>query len=207
MAQSIAALITDIEEDATLAAVASALDAGTDPLSIIEELRQGMAEVGRRFEVKEYYLPDLIMSSEIFKGAIAMIEPHLAGAVKQELGTVVMGTVKGDIHDIGKDIVVTMLRVTGFDVHDLGVDQPPEAFVGKARETGAKVVGLSGLLTVAFDSMKQTVAAFESAGMREGVKIMIGGGPVNETVVDYAGADAWGRDPAEAIRLVEGFLA
>ncbi|MHB8895813.1 MAG: cobalamin B12-binding domain-containing protein [Candidatus Geothermincolia bacterium] len=205
--ESIAVLITDIDEDGTLDAVRTALGDGADPLSIIEQLREGMAEVGRRFEAKEYYLPDLIMSSEIFKGSIALIEPHLTGAVEQTRGAVVMGTVKGDIHDIGKDIVVTMLRVTGFDVHDIGVDQPPEAFVGKARETGAKVVGLSGLLTVAFDSMKQTVEAFESAGMRDTVKIIIGGGPVNETVVEYAGADAWGKDPAEAIRLAEGFLA
>lgn len=207
MADGISALISDIDEDGALAAVRSALDAGEDPLAIIEELREGMAEVGRKFEAKEYYLPDLIMSSEIFKGAIALIEPRLGGAVEQKRGAVVMGTVKGDIHDIGKDIVVTMLRVSGFDVHDLGVDQPPEAFTAKARETGAKVVGLSGLLTVAFDSMKQTVEAFDAAGMRPGVKIMIGGGPVNQTVVEYTGADAWGKDPTDAIRLAGEFQA
>lgn len=207
MADGISALISDIDEDGALAAVRSALDAGADPLAVIEELREGMAEVGRKFEAKEYYLPDLIMSSEIFKGAIALIEPRLGGAVEQKRGAVVMGTVKGDIHDIGKDIVVTMLRVSGFDVHDLGVDQPPEAFTAKARETGAKVVGLSGLLTVAFDSMKQTVEAFDAAGMRPGVKIMIGGGPVNETVVEYTGADAWGKDPTDAIRLAGEFQA
>ena len=207
MADGISALISDIDEDGALAAVRSALDAGTDPLAVIEELREGMAEVGRKFEAKEYYLPDLIMSSEIFKGAIALVEPHLGGSVEQKRGAVVIGTVKGDIHDIGKDIVVTMLRVTGFDVHDIGVDQPPGAFTGKARETGAKVVGLSGLLTVAFDSMKQTVEAFDSARMRPDVKIMIGGGPVNQTVVEYTGADAWGKDPTDAIRLAGEFLA
>lgn len=207
MADAISALIADIDEDGTLAAVRGGLDGGTDPLAIIEELRDGMATVGKRFEAKEYYLPDLIMSSEIFKGSIALIEPHLSGSIEQTRGAVVMGTVQGDIHDIGKDIVVTMLRVTGFDVHDVGVDQPPAAFVGKARETGAKVVGLSGLLTVAFDSMKQTVAAFEDAGMRDQVKIIIGGGPVNQSVVEFTGADAWGKDPTEAIRLAEGFLS
>ncbi len=205
--ENIAELIAEIDEEGTLAAVGAALEGGADPLGVIEELRAGMAEVGRRFEAGEYFLPDLIMSSEIFKGAISLIEPRLTDAVPQKRGAVVMGTVRGDIHDIGKDIVVTMLRVAGFEVHDLGVDQPPGAFVGKARETGAKVVAMSGLLTVAFDSMKETVEAFASAGLRDGVGIMIGGGPVNQSVVEYCGADAWGKDPTEAIRLTEGFMA
>lgn len=202
---SVAALITDIDEDGTLLAVRRDLDAGADPLAIIEELRNGMAEIGRRFEAKEYFLPDLVMSSEIFKGAVALIEPHLQGEVAMR-GAIVMGTVKGDIHDIGKNIVATMWRISGFEVHDLGVDQPPQAFVDKARQTGAGLVGMSGLLTMAFDAMKDTVSAFEDAGMREGVKLIIGGGPVNEQVLDYVRADGFGRDPTEAVRLAERFI-
>lgn len=202
----ISELITGIDEDGTLAAVRASLDGGDDPLLIVEQLRDGMGAVGMRFEAGDYFLPDLIMSSEIFRGSIALIEPHLTGEIAQTRGDIVLGTVKGDIHDIGKDIVGTMLRVSGYEVHDVGVDQPPEAFLEMARTTGAKLVGLSGLLTVAFDSMKQTIEAFADAGMRDSVKIVIGGGPVNQAVVDYTGADAWGKDPAEAIRLAERFV-
>jgi len=205
--EEISELITDIDEDGTLEAVRVSLGGGTDPLVIVEQLRDGMGEVGVRFEAGDYFLPDLIMSSEIFRGAIALIEPHLSGELAQTRGDIVLGTVKGDIHDIGKDIVGTMLRVSGYQVHDVGVDQPAEVFVSKARETGAKLVGLSGLLTVAFDSMKETVEAFAAAGMRDSVKIAIGGGPVNQSVVEYTGADAYGKDPAEAIRLAERFVS
>ncbi len=198
-------LIAELDEESTLRAVREELDKGTDPLEVLADLQKGMALVGERFEAGEYFLPDLIMSGEIFKGAVALIEPLLSGREAKSKGTIVMGTVKGDVHDIGKNIVITMLRCNGYEVHDLGVDQPPRAFVEKARETGAPLVGLSGLLTIAFDSMKETVQAFADAGLRDRVKIIIGGGPVNQTVVEYTGADAWGRDPGEALRLAERF--
>ncbi|MFH1150406.1 MAG: corrinoid protein [Actinomycetota bacterium] len=201
----IATLIAEIQEQEVLDAVREALEAGTEPSELLEQLRAGMGVVGERFEAKEYYLPDLIMTAEIFKEAVALIEPRLTADCTTSRGTVVIGTVKGDIHDIGKNIVVTMLRCNGFDVLDVGVDQPAGAFVDRARESGAKLVGLSGLLTVAFDAMKETVEAFEAAGLRDSVKIVIGGGPVNETVVNYTGADGWGRDPAEAVRLAEKY--
>ncbi len=206
MAESLSSLIAEIEETKTLEAVREALSAGTDPMSLVEALRDGMGIVGERFESKEYFLPDLIMAGEIFKEAIALIEPHLAGVNSTPRGAVVVGTVQGDIHDIGKNLVATMLRCNGFEVHDLGVDVPPESFVGKARETGAKLVAMSGLLTLAFDAMKSTVEALAEAGLRDSVKIMIGGGPVNETVLDFCGADAYGKDPTEAVRLAVGFL-
>ncbi len=201
VSEDIAALISDVNEEGTLAAVRGALDGGTDPLVLVEALREGMSAVGERFEAKEYFLPDLIMSGEIFNEAIALIEPLLGGREAERKGSVVIGTAQGDIHDIGKNIVATMLRCSGYEVHDLGVDVPPAAFVEKVKETGAGLVALSGLLTFAFDSMKETVEAFSDAGLRDSVKIMIGGGPVNETVLGFCGADAYGRDPSEAVRL------
>ncbi len=204
MAEKIAQLIVDLEEEQTVAAVRTALDDGTDPLVLVEELREGMSEVGRRFEEKEYYLSELIMSAEIFKQAIALIEPHISGGADMSKGAVVIGTVQGDIHDIGKNIVASLLRCEGFDVHDLGVDVAPAAFVDKLKETGAPVLALSGLLTMAFDTMKETVDAVAGADLRDKVRIIIGGGPVNEAVVEFTGADAFGKDAAEAVRLASG---
>ncbi len=205
MSSDIAALIADLDEDGVLKAVKEGLDGGADPLGLLVQLQSGIATVGERFEAKEYYLPDLIMSGEIFKGAVALIEPCLAGMAVEKKGTIVMGTVEGDVHDIGKNIVITILRCNGYEVHDLGVDQPPSVFVAKAKETGAPLIYLSGLLTIAFDAMKDTVKAFADAGLRDGVKIVIGGGPVNQAVVDYTGADTWGKDPSEALHLAEQY--
>lgn len=206
MAEKIASLIVDLEEEKTLAAVRAALDGGVEPLALVEELREGMSEVGRRFEEKEYYLSELIMSAEIFKQAIELIEVKLGGATEASKGSVVLGTVKGDIHDIGKNIVASLLRCDGFDVHDLGVDVSPGAFVSKLQETGAKLLALSGLLTMAFDAMRETVEAVSGAALRDSVKIIIGGGPVNESVVEFTGADAYGKDAGEAVRLASTHL-
>ncbi len=206
MVDNIKELVAELEEEATLAAVREGLDAGADPLSLVESLREGMATVGDRFEAKEYFLPDLIMAGEIFKNAIALVEPHLSGEGGGSKGTVVLGTVQGDIHDIGKNLVATMLRCHGYEVHDLGVDVAPQAFADKVRETGAGLVAMSGLLTLAFDAMRSTVEALTEAGLRDTAKVIIGGGPVNETVVAFSGADACGKDPAEAVRLAGTFL-
>jgi methanogenic corrinoid protein MtbC1 len=207
VSDSIAGLVAEVDEDGALAEVRKALDGGTDPRALIEALREGMSTVGDRYEAKEYFLPELILSAEIFSQAIALIEPHLGGAGGPTRGSVVIGTVQGDIHDIGKNIVATMLRCAGYDIRDLGIDVPPMAFVDTAKETGATLIAMSGLLTPAFDSMKATVEAFADAGMRESVKIIIGGGPVNEMVLDFCGADAYGRDPSEAVMLADRFLA
>ncbi len=201
MSEKIAALIAELEEDRTLEEVRRALEQGTDPLTLVEALREGMFVVGERYENKEYFLPDLILSAEVFKEAIAIIEPRLQQTDLGARGTVVIGTVQGDIHDIGKNIVATMLRCNGYEVHDLGVDVAPEAFVEKAAGTGAGLVAMSGLLTLAFDAMKATVDALTEAGLRDRLKIVIGGGPVNEKVLEYCGADAYGKDPTDAVRL------
>ena len=201
--ERIAALIAEAEEEGTLEEVRKALEEGEDPLSMIEALRDGTSVVGDRYEAKEYFLPDLILSAEIFKEAIALIEPRLEGDSMSTKGTVVIGTARGDIHDIGKNIVATMLRCNGYAVYDLGVDVPPQAFVEKAGQTGAGLVAISGLLTLAFDAMKDTVDALAEAGLRGRLKIVIGGGPVNEKVLEYCGADAFGKDPTEAVRLAD----
>ena len=206
MSERIAALIAAVEEERTLEEVRRALGEGADPLSLVEALRGGMTVVGEKYEAKEYFLPDLILSAEIFKEAIALIEPRLQREGIATRGTVVIGTVQGDIHDIGKNIVATLLRCNGYEVHDLGVDVPPEAFVDGALSAGAGLVAMSGLLTLAFDAMKYTVDALAAAGLRDRLKIIIGGGPVNEKVLEYCGADAYGKDPAEAIRLAGRYL-
>jgi len=206
VSEKIAALIAEVEEDKTLEEVRKALDEGTDPLSLVEALRDGMSVVGDRYEAREYFLPELILAAEIFKEAIALIEPRLQGDNIATKGSVVIGTAQGDIHDIGKNIVATMLRCNGYDVHDLGVDVPPQAFVAKASQTRAGLVAISGLLTLAFDAMKDTVDALAEAGLRDKLKIIIGGGPVNEKVLEYCGADAYGKDPAEAIRLAGSYM-
>ncbi|MBC7230658.1 MAG: cobalamin B12-binding domain-containing protein [Actinobacteria bacterium] len=206
MGETLAVLLAELREDEALAEVRAALEEGGDPLSLVEGLREGMSEVGRRFEAGEYFLSELIMSAEIFKEAVALIEPHLQAGKEAGKGAVVIGTVKGDIHDIGKNIVSTLLRCEGFEVHDLGVDVEPAAFVRKLEETGARLLALSGLLTLAFDSMKETVEAVAEAGLRDGVKVILGGGPVNEKVVEYAGADAFGADAAQAVRLASLYL-
>lgn len=206
MTDSIASLIVALEEERTLSSVRAALESGTEPLELVEQLREGMSEVGSRFESKQYFLSELVMSAEIFREAMVIIEPRLAAGAGPSRGCVVIGTVKGDIHDIGKNIVASLLRCEGYEVHDLGVDVAPAAFVQKLEETGTGLLALSGLLTLAFDSMKETVAYVRDAGLRDRVKIIIGGGPVNEQVLEYAGADAWGRDVAEAVRLAERYL-
>jgi methanogenic corrinoid protein MtbC1 len=170
--------LADLEEQAVLAQVQQALDDGTDPLQIFEACRQGMVLVGDRYESGEYFVSDLMLAADIFKSASAILQPSMVGVSTETKGAVVMGTVAGDIHDIGKDLTVGMLQASGYQVHDLGVDVAPAAFVGKLQETGATVLGLSGLLTIAFDAMKETIAAVEAAGLRPGVKVMIGGGRI-----------------------------
>jgi methanogenic corrinoid protein MtbC1 len=206
MSSALATMLAELQEDETLAEVRKLLDEGADHFTLVEGLREGMSDVGRRFEDKEYFLSELIMSAEIFKEAIALIEPHLEAGAGPSKGSLVIGTVKGDIHDIGKNIVATLLRCEGYDVHDLGVDIPPEAFIDKLKETGASLLALSGLLTLAFDSMKETVDTLAEAGLRDKVKVIIGGGPVNDKVVEFSGADAYGEDAAQAVKLAGEYL-
>lgn len=207
MTQQLATAISDLEEALVLELVQQRLNAGDDPLAILNDCREGMALVGKRYEAGEYYVSDLIMAGEIFKQATALVSDRFQVEAGEKRGVVVIGTVKGDIHDIGKDLVVNLLKANGYQVIDLGVDVPAARFVEAVRESGAPVVGLSGLLTISFDAMKDTVAALEAAGLRPGVKVMVGGGPVTEQVCAYVGADAFGPDAQAAVALANGWIA
>ena len=196
--------LANLKEKEALGIVQNRLKAGDDPLSILDDARRALGIVGKRFENGEYFIPDLVYSGEILKGITGMVEPKLAKEAEvKRLGKLVIGTVAGDIHDIGKDIVTFMLDINGFEVYDLGVDIPAQKFVDKVKETDAGIVGLSGFLTLAYDSMKETVEAIKAAGLRNKVKIMVGGGVVDEGIRKYTGADAYGRDAAVAVSLAK----
>ena len=185
------------------------LDDGEDPLKILERCREALEIVGQRFEDGKYFLPELIMAGEMLKKISQIAKPFIKKepSAKQEVaGKVVIGSVKGDIHDIGKDIVTFMLDINGFEVHDLGVDVPAEKFVDAIKEAQPEIVGMSALLTTAFESMKNTVAVIEAAGLRDQVKIMVGGGAVDEKVKEYTGADAYGADAVAAVSLSKNWL-
>ena len=201
-------LLSDLKEQEALDAVKKALAEGVDPMQILADAREGMKIVGERFGNEQYFIPDLIYSGEILKGVAALVEPHIkdSGAQAEKLGKVIIATVAGDIHDIGKDLVVFMLDISGFEVYDLGIDVPVQTIVDKIKETGATVVGLSGFLTLAFDSMKETVDAIKEAGLRDNLKVMIGGGQIDEEVKKYTGADAYGKDAMAAVNLAKGWL-
>ena len=207
MSGELAKAVADLKEQEVLRLTKERLDRGEDPNKILAESRTGMETVGKRFSDGEYFLPELIYSAEIFKQIAEIVKPKLTtGVQSKRIGKCIIGTVAGDIHDIGKDIVVFMLDVSGFEVYDLGVDVPAQKFVEKIKETSAPIVGLSGFLTLAFDSMKETVDAIKKAGLRDKVKIMIGGGQIDEEIRKYSGADAYGRDAMTAVTLAKQWL-
>ncbi len=190
----------DLDEAGTMESVRQAIEKGTDPEIILDICQEAMVLVGDKFEQGIYFISDLMLSGMMFKAVNELLKPlFTGGSAKEKAGKIVIGTVAGDIHDIGKDLVVAMLEANNFEVYDIGVDQPKEAFIDKIKETGATVVGLSGLLTVAFDAMKDTIAALETAGLRGKVKVMIGGGPVTQNTCDFVGADRWGNSAQSAV--------
>lgn len=200
-------MMADLKEDEVLALVKGKIAGGGDPMGILDDARSAMELVGKRFESSEYFIPDLMMAGEILREISDIVKPLLkesSGSAKK--GKVLIGTVAGDIHDIGKDIVTFMLDVSGFEVLDIGIDVPVEVFVQKVKEFGPQVVGLSGFLTLAFDSMKKTVEAIQVAGLRDSVKIMIGGGQMDDEVRKYAGADAFGKDAIAAVNLCKQWI-
>jgi len=207
MAENLVNALADLKEEAAIKIVKDRLNANEDPLKILGDARKGMEIVGNRFADSEYFIPDLVYSGEILKVVSELVKPRLTkGAESKKLGKIVFGTVAGDIHDIGKDIVVFMLDVNGFEVIDLGVDVPVQKFVDKIKETGAPVVGLSGFLALAFDSMKETVEAIKAAGLRDKVKVMIGGGQMSEEIKKYTGADAYGKDAMAGVTLAKKWV-
>ena len=199
--------LADLKEKEAIKIVEDRLKAGEDPLKILDDARKAVEIVGKRFSDSEYFIPDLVYSGEILKTITDMVKPKITKtAATKRVGKVIVGTVAGDIHDIGKDIVVFMLDVNGFEVTDLGIDVPVQKFVDAIKNTGSTVVGLSGFLTLAFQSMKDTVDAIKKAGLRDKVKIMIGGGQIDEQVKNFTGADAYGKDAMEAVKFAKGWI-
>jgi 5-methyltetrahydrofolate--homocysteine methyltransferase len=197
--------MANMKEKEALQIVDDLLAKGEDPQKILDLSSEAMGVVGERYQEGTYFLPELIMSGEMLRKIGEILKPKLAAKTDQtkKLGTVVLGTVRGDIHDIGKDIVGFMLEVNGFEVHDLGIDQPEENFVNAVREYKPQVLALSGFLSVAFDTMKSTIEQVEAAGLRDGLKVIIGGGQMDDTVRKYTGADAYGDDAMAAVAFAK----
>jgi 5-methyltetrahydrofolate--homocysteine methyltransferase len=207
MSEQLTNAVAELKEDEAIQMVNDMVAKGEDANMIFDSARKGMETVGKRFADGEYFLPELIYSGEIFKSISEIVKPIMtADAGGEKIGKVIVGTVAGDIHDIGKDIVVFMLDISGFEVYDLGVDVPVQTFIDKIKETVAPIVALSGFLTLAFDAMKETCDAIVSAGLRDNVKIMIGGGQIDDEIKKYSGADAYGRDAMTAVALAKEWI-
>lgn len=196
----------DLDEAQAVALVEARLAAGVEPLAVLQELQMGMNLVGQRFERGEYYLSELIYGADIFQKASAPLQERLQGQTEKKLGTLVLGTVKNDIHDFGKNIVATLMRANGIEVIDLGVDVDQATFVDAIQQYRPQLVGMSCLLTTAFDAMKDTIQAIEAAGLRDKVTILIGGGPVDENTRDYVGADRYCRTAQDGVTAAKHVL-
>jgi 5-methyltetrahydrofolate--homocysteine methyltransferase len=184
------------------------LEEGVEPLDLIHRyMIPAMDEAGKRFECEDFFVPELLLAARAMKGALELLRPRLAASGAQPAGRVVIGTVKGDLHDIGKNLVSSMLEGGGFEVTDLGADVSPEKFVEAVRKTGAQIVCLSALLTVTMPSMKTTIEAFRQAGIRDQVKVLIGGAPVTEQYAREIGADGYGGNANVAVALARQIVA
>ena len=194
--ESLSQAIANLEEEKAKSLAKEKIEAGVSATEILKECQLGMREVGINYDKGEYFISELVYAGEIMKEITVELEPMLKGAPEPEsgIGKIVIGTVKGDIHDLGKDIVVLMLRGAGFDVIDLGVDVAPERFAEAIKESGATVVGMSVFLTMAYQAAADTVNAIKEAGLRDNVSIIIGGGPVTELVREKTGCDFYGKD-------------
>ncbi len=202
--------LADMNEDEALElAKRMLLQDGKNPMRVLDLCRTAMDIVGKRFEEGDYFLPELVLAGEMLDTIGAIAKPLIKqgdGEQIKKLGKVLIGTVHGDLHDIGKNIVSFMLDINGFEVKDIGIDVPVQTFIDEINAWQPDVVGLSGFLTLAFDSMKETITAFESAGLRGNFKVMIGGGQIDETVRAYTGADAFGVNAVEAVNLCKNWL-
>lgn len=206
----LAGAIIEGEEDIVVSLVKQGLDQGVDPLDMIQHgLSRGMDVVGERFSCGEFFLPHLVMAGSAMKAALAILEPALraGGVVRPTAGVVVLGTVAGDIHEIGKSLVNTMLVAEGFVVHDLGVDVPADQFVRAVRDTGANLVGLSALLTTTMRNQRHVIEALIEAGLRQQVKVMVGGAPVSQQWAEEIGADGYAEDAVGAAALARRLVA
>jgi 5-methyltetrahydrofolate--homocysteine methyltransferase len=197
------------EDDAFALAKKMLLEEGANPLRVLELCRNAMDIVGKRFEKGEYFLPELVLAGEMLENIGTIAKPLIKqapGGEPKKLAKVLIGTVHGDLHDIGKNIVTFMLDINGFEVKDIGIDVPVQTFIDEIDRFKPDVVGLSGFLTLAFDSMKETIEAIRDAGLRDNLKIMIGGGQVDDTVRSYTGADAFGTNAIDAVSLCKNWM-
>ena len=204
MSKELIDAVVDMREEDAVKIAEDLLNSGANPMGVLDDCREALGIIGSRFAAGECFVPELILAGEMLRQIATLARPRIqqsGSAPQQKLGRIVFGTVEGDIHDIAKDIVVFMLDINGFEVMDLGVDVPAAKFVEAVREFKPQVVGLSGFLTLAYDPMKNTVQALKDAGLRDSVKIMIGGGQMDDQVAAYAKADAYGKDAMAAVTL------
>jgi methanogenic corrinoid protein MtbC1 len=202
--------VTDLEENEVLAMVRKRLESGDDPLEIIEDCQEGMRRVGLRYEAQEYFLSGLIMAGEIFREVMEIVQPVIEESHQgDESGVVLLGTVQGDIHDIGKNNLSMLLTCYGFTVIDLGIDVPPKVFLEAAEQTTPDIIGLSGLMTASYDSMLQTINLLRNYNENKfsKVPIVIGGSQINDEICRYVGADDWVADAMHGVRLCQRLLA
>ncbi|MBQ7228509.1 MAG: cobalamin-dependent protein [Clostridia bacterium] len=206
--QAIIDAMADLEEDELYDYMNEIMDNdGEGVQEALEACQEGMKIVGDRFEEGEYFVGDLIYAGEILTEATNIIKPALTGDGQEKFGKMILCTVKNDLHDIGKNIVRAMLEAGGFEVVDLGIDVDPQTIVDTAKNEGIKIIALSGVLTLAVDSMKDTIEAFKAAGMRDDVKIIVGGAPVTETVCASVGADEWALSPQKTVSVCQGWAS
>jgi dimethylamine corrinoid protein len=207
--QSLTESLVEMEEHSTLEQVKELLAAGESAQDILEALSDGMNVIGDRYSCQEYFLADLVFGAEIFKQALQILEPAIearGGGRREALGKIVVGTVEGDLHDIGKNIFVALARNAGFEVNDLGINVPPATFIDHVKRDGADIVGMSGILTMAVAPMIKTVEALTEAGLRDRVKVIIGGLPVDERWQAAVGCDAYTDDAYEGVRMCKSFM-
>ena len=195
--------LVDLDETTCIDILQKRIAAKEDPMQILEDIRRATDTVGKRFEEGRYFVSDLMMAGEILSQAMALLKPVFGEHKVESRGTILVGTVEGDVHDIGKNIVSALLEAEGFEVIDIGVDQPPAVFIKAIQEHHPKVVSMSGLLTEAIESMKKTVDAIKAAGLRDQVKIIIGGGRCDEEAKEHTGADDWADDAAVGVRKIK----
>jgi len=207
MGEDLVTLIAELKKQEAIQVTEQRLKSGEDPLKILEDGKKAMQIVGNRFSEGTYFIPDLVYSGKILEQVTELVKPGLAQAPHAgEQGKIVLGTVAGDLHDIGKNLVTFMLDVNCFAVYDLGIDVKPQIFVDKIREVQPQIVGMSGFLTSVYQAMKDTVDAIAAAGLRNEVKIMIGGGVMDEEIRKFAGADAYGEDAMAAVNLAKDWI-
>ena len=208
MTETLIQAMVEMQEADALQKTRRLLADGIDAMAILDACSTAMQTVGERFEKGEYFLPHLMMAGTMLNQISEIVKPHVTkdGMAAESKGKVLLGTVKGDIHDIGKNMVSFLLEANGFEVQDIGIDQHPDAFVAAVQTFRPDVVGMSGLLTLAFDSMQATVEAIETAGLRDNLRIIIGGAQVTEHVRKYTGADAFGADAVAGVRQIKQWL-